>query len=98
MAGDLLRYDFGQLVALAHEIRADKGKFINMHDDLKGYVGQLAAAWESDKASADYQAAQKRWDEAHNELLHVLETISKVVEDGAVSMKSQDDRNAMTWL
>jgi len=97
-AEDFLRYDFGQLVALAGDIRSNVGKFEETHTELTGYVQNLKNSWESPNARQAYDQAQLKWDTAHRDLLQVLNTIAKVVEDGAVSMKQTDDKNAMTWL
>ena len=37
---------------------------------------------------------QAKWDNAHDDLLQVLQTISKVVQEGAVDMQTAEDRNA----
>jgi len=42
----------------------------------------------------NYQAVQAKWDNAHDDLLQVLQTISKVVQEGAVDMQTAEDRNA----
>ncbi|MFC0451183.1 hypothetical protein ACFSUH_13475 [Rhodococcus jostii] len=41
---------------------------------------------------------QAKWDRAHEDLLQVLQTIAKVVQDGVVDMQTVEDRNATAWL
>lgn len=95
---DHLVYKHGELLALAADIHKREGQFQETHTELEGYVRQLAAAWESTNAKQAFDGSMAKWNAGHQELLQVLRTIAKVVEDGAVSMKNTDDRNAMTWL
>ncbi|MFD9670022.1 hypothetical protein ACFWAY_52275 [Rhodococcus sp. NPDC059968] len=53
------------------------------------------AQWESRE---NYQAVQAKWDNADEDLLQVLQAISKVVQDGAIDMQTAEDRNATAWL
>jgi early secretory antigenic target protein ESAT-6 len=92
-----LKYGFAELQALASDIRSNEGKLRETHDELQGYVQGLVAQWESG-AQQNYQAVQAKWDGAHNDLLQVLQTIAKVVQDGAVDMQSAEYRNAAAWL
>ncbi|WP_072687335.1 WXG100 family type VII secretion target [Rhodococcus marinonascens] len=92
-----LKYGFAELQALASDIKSNEGKLRETHEELQSYVQGLVAQWESG-AQENYQASQARWNSAHNDLLQVLQTISKVVQDGAIDMQSAEDRNAAAWL
>ncbi|AOW92103.1 hypothetical protein BFN03_03640 [Rhodococcus sp. WMMA185] len=92
-----MKYSFEQLQQLANDIRQNEAKLRETHDELQGYVRGLVETWESG-ARENYQAVQARWDSSHNDLLQVLNTIAKVVEDGSIDMKSAEDRNATAWL
>ncbi|AHK30039.1 WXG100 family type VII secretion target [Rhodococcus opacus] len=92
-----LKYGFAELQALASDIMSNEAKLRETHDELRGYVNGLVAQWESG-ARENYQAVQAKWDSSHEDLLQVLQTISKVVQDGAVDMQTAEDRNATAWL
>lgn len=91
-----MKYNFGEMLALAGDIRSNSGKLVGTHDELKGYVNGLVGQWESE-ARESYQAVQKQWDDAHNELIQVLNTIAKVVEDGTNDMNTTEGKNASSW-
>ncbi|MGW0182018.1 WXG100 family type VII secretion target [Nocardia sp. NPDC003345] len=93
-----LQYSEGQLMAMAGDIRTSKGRLSETHTELGNYVNQLAAAWETSEAKDAYRAKQARWDDAHNQLMDIMERIAKVVEDGAINMTSTDRQNASRWL
>ncbi len=91
-----MKYNFGEMLALAGDIRSNSGKLVGTHDELKGYVNGLVGQWESE-ARESYQAVQKQWDDAHNELIQVLNTIAKVVETGTNDMNTTEGKNASSW-
>ncbi|MBF6438676.1 WXG100 family type VII secretion target [Nocardia cyriacigeorgica] len=90
-------YNEGQLIALAGDIRTSKSRLTETHDELTGYVNQLVASWEG-QAQAAYRDKQARWDDAHNDLLTILEAVAKVVEDGAIDMTTADKTAAQSWM
>ena len=71
-----LKYGFAELQALASDIKSNEAKLRETHDELRGYVNGLVAQWESG-ARENYQAVQAKWDNAHEDLLQVLQTISE---------------------
>jgi len=92
-----MKYSFDQMLALAGEIKSDAGKLTATHDELKSYVSGLANAWDSGDARDGYLQVQAKWDNAHNDLIQVLNTISKTVEEGTVQMQSTESKNAASW-
>lgn len=93
-----MKYNFPEMLALASDIHSNAGKLNETHDELKGYVSRLASAWEDGKAREAYLQVQQQWDGAHNDLIQVLNTIAKVVEDGTVDMQGTEDKNAASWV
>ncbi|WP_459549348.1 WXG100 family type VII secretion target [Nocardia sp. X0981] len=93
-----VKYSEAQLTAMAGDIRNAKGRLTETQAELESYVSQLAASWETSEAKDAYRAKQLRWDDAHNQLMDIMERIAKVVEDGAINMTSTDKMNAARWL
>ncbi|NMN96235.1 WXG100 family type VII secretion target [Antrihabitans stalactiti] len=92
-----IKQDFGGVSALSTDLNADAAKLNSTHDDLQSTVKALFTTWDG-STSTSYLAQQNKWNAAHQELIHVLQTIAKVVEDGNVSMKSTEDREALRWV
>lgn len=93
-----VKYSEAQLIAMAGDIRNAKGRLTETQAELESYVNQLAASWETSEAKDAYRAKQLRWDDAHNQLMDIMERIAKVVEDGAINMTSTDKMNAARWI
>lgn len=91
-----IKYSPEQLSALAADLRSDKGKLSETHDELKRYVQGLVATWDG-AASAGYAEVQNKWDTANAELVETLETIAGVVEEGGITMAETDRSNAAIW-
>ncbi|MBF6456583.1 WXG100 family type VII secretion target [Nocardia cyriacigeorgica] len=92
-----MKYSHEQLVQLASDIRSSSQRIVQSGDDLKGYVAQLTSEWEG-QAKVDYTERQNRWNDAQADLANILETIAKVVEDGAIAMTEMDAMNARSWV
>ncbi|WP_068271662.1 WXG100 family type VII secretion target [Aldersonia kunmingensis] len=92
-----MKYNFAEMLALASDIHSNAGKLIETHDELKSYVSNLASSWEDGKAREGYLQVQAQWDSAHDDIIQVLNTIAKVVENGTVDMQSTEDKNALSW-
>ncbi|TLF82396.1 WXG100 family type VII secretion target [Nocardia cyriacigeorgica] len=93
-----MKYSEGQLMMLAGDIRTSQGRINETRDELRNYINQLRAEWETDEARTAYDQVQARWDNAHDQMISVLERIAKVVEDGAINMSATDKQNAGAWL
>ena len=91
-----MKYQEGQLMAMSGDLRTSKARLVETHTELRGYVDALAAEWESGAQDA-YRLKQKRWDDAHDQLLIIMENIAKVVEDGLIDMTTTDKQNAARW-
>ncbi|MFZ2177837.1 MAG: WXG100 family type VII secretion target [Rhodococcus sp. (in: high G+C Gram-positive bacteria)] len=91
-----LKYGFAELQALSSDIKSNEAKLRETHEELQGYVRGLVAQWESGAQEA-YQGVQAKWDNANNDLLQVLETIARTVEQGASDMQAAENRNAASW-
>ncbi|TXG92558.1 WXG100 family type VII secretion target [Rhodococcus rhodnii] len=91
-----MKYGFGEMTALAGEIRGDAGRIGQAQDDLQGFVNGLVSTWESSAQQA-YQAEQVKWDQAQRDLMTTLEQIAKTVEQGANDMQQTEARNAAQW-
>lgn len=96
-------YSKEQLLAMAGDLRAAKGRLSETHQELLGYVNGLVAQWESDAQKA-YLEKQKRWNDAIESpdktsgLLPIVEAVAKVVEDGAIDMATTDAQAAAKWM
>jgi 6 kDa early secretory antigenic target len=89
--------NFGGVSALSVDINAKANNLDSTHQDLEGVVKALFTTWDG-TTSSSYLAQQTKWNNAHQELIAVLRTIAKVVEDGNVSMKNTEDREALRWV
>ncbi|BDU04758.1 WXG100 family type VII secretion target [Nocardia cyriacigeorgica] len=96
MADQGIKYSKEQLIELASQIRATERRLQETHQELGGYVNGLVAEWDGGAREA-YQATQAKWDQAQQKLMVTLETIAKVVEDGAISMAEMDMMNSRSW-
>jgi 6 kDa early secretory antigenic target len=97
MTNGSIKQDFGGVSALSVDLNSDANKLDSSHQDLEGVVKALFTNWDG-STSTSYLAQQNKWNAAHQELIQVLRTIAKVVEDGNVSMKSTEDREALRWV
>lgn len=96
-----ISYDFQNLTTMGEDLRSRVRALTETHDELKGYVSGLAQQWGStdeNGAKNNYDAVQQQWDMAHEDLIHVLQTITKVVEDGVIDMQAKEAKNAAAWL
>jgi len=98
-----VNYSKDQLIAMSGDLRAAKGRLSETHQELLGYVNGLVAQWESGAQQA-YLDKQTRWNNAienpadNSGLLPIIESIAKVVEDGAIDMATTDAQNAAKWM
>ncbi|MFH5206649.1 WXG100 family type VII secretion target [Antrihabitans spumae] len=92
----MLDYKFGEIDAMSDSLRSRSVALNETHDELKGYVAALAATWEG-QAQANYQSVQRDWDQAHQQLVEVLNKIANVVRDGNSGMQATEGREAMKW-
>lgn len=93
---DRLHYNFGEMLALAGELRGDAARLRASNDDLQGYVRGLVATWESSAQQA-YAVEQANWDRAQSDLLTTLNAVANAVEQGANDMAATEARNAAQW-
>ncbi|NEW39092.1 WXG100 family type VII secretion target [Nocardia cyriacigeorgica] len=91
-----MNYSKEQLIELANQIRASERRLQETQEELKGYVNGLVAEWDG-AARESYQTVQAEWDTAQQTIMTTLETIAKVVEDGAISMDEMDMMNSRSW-
>ena len=91
-----IRYDFGAISAAATDIKNSSNRINGLLGDLKSQIAPMVGTWEGDSAVA-YKDAQNRWDRAAAELNHILETISRTVEDGNQRMSDMNSRAAASW-
>lgn len=91
-----IHYGFAQLQGLAADINGKSGQLRSSNDELLGYVQGLRAQWESG-AQQSYDVVQNKWQQAHTDIIQVLQTISRTVEQAANDMQHTDQRNAGSW-
>lgn len=65
-------------------------------DDLQRQLQPLVSSWEG-QASENYQAKQRQWNQAQQQLTQVLTAIGKVLEQAHESYSSVEKSNAGTW-
>ncbi|MEL4151956.1 WXG100 family type VII secretion target [Corynebacterium bovis] len=92
----MIRYDFAQIAQAATDIQATNGRVGTMMDQLKQDLAPMVAEWQGDSADA-YQAAQRRWDAAAEELNAVLSTIARAVGDANDRMARINTSAANSW-
>ncbi|WP_149360586.1 WXG100 family type VII secretion target [Lolliginicoccus suaedae] len=93
---DQIKYNFGQIEALRADLATSAASLDNTLNDLKGYVATLAASWDSG-ASANYQAQQRRWDDAALNLKLILDAVGRAVGDGNDQMRDAERAAAQQW-
>ena len=65
-------------------------------DDLQRQLQPLVANWEG-QAAENYQAKQRQWNSAQQQLTQVLAAIGKVLEQAHDSYSSVEKSNAASW-
>ncbi|MBD8506420.1 WXG100 family type VII secretion target [Hoyosella sp. G463] len=93
---DQIKYNFGQIEALRADLAASAANLDSTLNDLKGYVSSLAASWDSN-ASANYQAQQRRWDDAALNLKLILDAVGRAVGEGNDQMRDAERAAAQQW-
>lgn len=88
-----IRMDFAQVQELSSYINTRCAALRESRDELKGYVnGLVTDEWDGD-AMNEFNEAQRLWDQAFEGLVDILQSLSKAVEDGVVSMQEQERMN-----
>jgi 6 kDa early secretory antigenic target len=64
--------------------------------DLKAYLAPMTAVW-TGKASEDYQALQRTWDQAAGELSELLQEISRALQVAGENYEQTERSNASIW-
>lgn len=65
-------------------------------DDLQRQLQPLVSDW-TGNAAENYQAKQRQWNSAQQQLTQVLSAIGKVLEQAHESYSSVEKSNAATW-
>jgi 6 kDa early secretory antigenic target len=65
-------------------------------DDLQRQLQPLVSDW-TGTAAENYQAKQRQWNQAQQQLTQVLSAIGKVLEQAHDSYSSVEKSNAATW-
>ncbi|MFD4366139.1 WXG100 family type VII secretion target [Rhodococcus sp. NPDC058521] len=90
-----IKYEFGQILAMADALKGDAGTLDNSHETLQGHINTLMNTWdpESDSAQA-FQGVQNRWNQSNREMIELLGRISQTVREGAERMNETERMNA----
>ena len=91
-----IKYDFGAIEVAAGDIRQTNQRIMSHLEDLKATIAPMVDTWQGDSSVA-YQDAQRRWDEAAQEISVVLGTIAQTVSDGNARMQDTNARAAASW-
>lgn len=92
----MIQYDFASIAQTSADIHATNRNINGMLDQLKGDIAPMVAEWEGESATA-YQAAQRRWDAAAEELNQVLQTIARAVDNAGSRMSQINNSAANSW-
>ena len=87
---------FGTVSQAQGDVTATVGRMNEKHNDLRNFIAPLVASWEGG-ASADYQALQKRWDTAAQDLNAVLGQISQMLGQAHDGYRATESANAGAW-
>ncbi|ALA66732.1 WXG100 family type VII secretion target [Corynebacterium lactis] len=93
---DTIHYGFGGINSAAEDIRSTSASIAELLGDLKSRIQPMVATWEGDSADS-YQAAQREWDTAAEELNQILNTIAGAVSEGSDRMADINRRAAASW-
>lgn len=93
---EAIHYGFDSIAAAADDIRATSASINGLLGDLKSRIEPMVATWEGDSSEA-YQASQREWDQAADELNQILGTIAQAVSDGNDRMADINRRAAASW-
>ena len=89
---DQIKVTFGQLQATQEHTQQTVASMNSQLQDLKSYLAPLVSTWEG-QAAENYNAKQRQWDTAANDLNEVLAAIGRAlgsVNEGYQSTESQN--------
>ncbi|MEU4447318.1 WXG100 family type VII secretion target [Actinosynnema sp. NPDC050801] len=91
-----IKVDFSALSSAAGDITGQAGKVDSELDNLKSRLQPVIAQWEGG-ASAAYQDAQTRWDQAAAGLQQVLAQIGSAVASATEAYQAAERKNEGRW-
>jgi early secretory antigenic target protein ESAT-6 len=87
---------FGALEQGANSTRNVAGQIQQELNDLRGYLAPLVATW-TGTASDDYQALQRKWDTAADDLHKALQQIAQAITVACENYTQTERANASMW-
>ncbi|WP_367134897.1 WXG100 family type VII secretion target [Saccharothrix sp. HUAS TT1] len=91
-----IKVDFGQLSSAASDISSQANSIESELENLKSRLAPVIAQWEGG-ASANYQDAQRRWDESAAGLQQVLAQIGMAVASATDAYQAAERKNSERW-
>lgn len=92
-----IAYNFGQIEALVGQMHANKAKLDAQMETLKGHINTLYASWDSE-AQQNQKIAQDKWNQAHEEAVQLLNTLSQRTSEGNDAMRGTNSQIASSWM
>ncbi len=91
-----IKVTFSQLAATQDQVRGTVGNINTQLADLKSYLNPLVQTW-TGAAADNYNAAQRQWDQAANDLNQVLSAIGTALGNANEGYQSTESSNASRW-
>ncbi|MFC5992701.1 WXG100 family type VII secretion target [Pseudonocardia hispaniensis] len=91
-----IKVTFGELASAQSTVATTAQRIFGQLDDLKRFLAPLAATWEG-QAATDYQARQRQWDSAANDLASVLSRIGVALGAANENYQQVEQTNARRW-
>lgn len=95
-SGNSILVTFAAIAEASQNVNNTSNLLNSKLDDLQRQLKPLVADWQG-QASENYQAKQRQWNQAQQQLTQVLAAIGKVLEQAHESYSSVEKSNAATW-
>jgi early secretory antigenic target protein ESAT-6 len=91
-----IKVTFGALEAAQGDVTATADRIAGQLAELQRYLAPLVASWEG-QAATEYQAKQRRWDDAATDLATVLKQIGAALGAANESYRQVEKSNTDRW-
>jgi early secretory antigenic target protein ESAT-6 len=90
---DMIKVTFGQLEATREQVSGTVTSVNGLLGDLHSYLQPMVTTWQG-QAAENYQAKQRQWDQAANDLNEVLAAIGRALGSANEGFQSTESQNA----
>ncbi|GLZ42114.1 WXG100 family type VII secretion target [Actinokineospora sp. NBRC 105648] len=96
MSGDMIKVNFAEVATASQSLSSTSSQLETLLGDLKSRLAPLAAGY-TGAASEAWNAKQKEWDKAYDELKQVLSSIAVAVQQSGENYEATERANASKW-